>query len=86
MTSHLPEFFGGTCRFTAASAVSRMAVFAPSSNTKQLIIHEFMWDNESKVQSAWHTWEFPFEVAYAYFYGSELVVCFLGALRWLCAR
>ena len=76
VTSHLPEFFGGTCRFTAASAVSRMAVFAPSSNTKQLIIHEFMWDNESKVQSAWHTWEFPFEVAYAYFYGSELVVCF----------
>lgn len=76
VTSHLPSFFSGSCRFTAASAVSRMAVFAPSSNTKQLILHEFMWDNESKVQSAWNLWEFQLDVAYAYFYGGELIVCF----------
>lgn len=75
VTSHLPRFFDGQCRFTAASAVSRMAVFA-TSNTKQLVIHEFMWDNESKAQSAWHLWEFQLDVAYAYFYGSELIVCF----------
>ena len=76
VTSHLPNFFSGSCRFTAASAVSRMAVFAPAANTKQLIIHEFMWDNESKVQSAWHVWDFQLDVAYAYFYGSALIVCF----------
>lgn len=75
VTSHLPSFFDGPCRFTAASAVSRIAVFA-TSNTKQLIIHEFMWDNESKAQSAWHVWEFQLDVAYAYFYGGELIVCF----------
>lgn len=75
VTSHLPSFFDGPCRFTAASAVARLAVFAPS-NTKQLVVHEFMWDNESKAQSAWHLWEFQLDVAYAYFYGSELIVCF----------
>lgn len=81
VTAHLPKFFDGGCRFTAASAVSRIVVFAPSGNTKQLVIHEFMWDNESKVQSAWHLWEFQLDVAYAYFYGSELIVCFTRGTR-----
>lgn len=75
VTAHLPNFFKGKCRFTAASAVSRLALFAPE-NTKQLIVHEFMWDNESKVQSAWHVWDFQLDIAYAYFYGGELIVCF----------
>ena len=75
VTAHLPNFFQGKCRFTAASAVSRLALFAPE-NTKQLIVHEFMWDNESKVQSAWHVWDFQLDIAYAYFYGGELIVCF----------
>ena len=76
VTSHLPRYFDGRCRFTAASAVARMVVFAPSANSKHLIVHEYMWDNESKAQSAWHRWEFAHDVAYAYFYGSELIVCF----------
>lgn len=76
VTSHLPRYFDGRCRFTAASAVARMVVFAPSANTKHLVVHEYMWDNESKAQSAWHRWEFAHDVAHAYFYGSELVVCF----------
>lgn len=76
VTSHLPAYFNGRCRFAAASAVSRLCVFAPSGNTKELVVHEFLWDNESKAQSAWHRWVFEYDIASAYFYGSELIVCF----------
>ncbi len=71
-TPHLPKYFGGRCRFAVSSSVSNMALFAPSGDPYALTVHEYTWDGDQKVQSAWHRWTFEYPVATAYF-ASELV-------------
>ncbi|HVH93234.1 MAG TPA: hypothetical protein VM783_17855 [Candidatus Acidoferrum sp.] len=76
-TAHLPRFMGGRCRFTASSNVASIAMFAPSGDKKSLIIHEYHWDGDQKLQQAWHQWLFEYDVAYAYFASDEIVVMFV---------
>lgn len=76
-TVHLPKYFGGRCRFTASSSVAGMAMFAPSGDPRSLIVHEYQWDGDTKVQQAWHTWTFPYDIATAYF--SNDVICMVFA-------
>lgn len=71
-TAHLPKYMGGRCRFSVSSSVANMALFAPSGDKHSLIVHEYMWSGDEKVQSAWHRWTFPHEVACAYF-ASEII-------------
>lgn len=68
-TEHLPKYLAGRCRFGVSSSVANMAVFGPSRDTKTLVVHEYSWDGDEKVQRAWHQWRFPTEVAGAYFSG-----------------
>ena len=76
-TVHLPKYFGGRCRFTASSSVAGMAMFAPSGDPRSLVVHEYQWDGDQKVQQAWHTWTFPYDIATAYF--SNDVICMVFA-------
>jgi len=71
-TPHLPKYLGGRCRFSVSSSVANMALFAPSGDRQSLIVHEYAWDGDQKVQSAWHRWTFQHEVAAAYF-ASEII-------------
>jgi len=71
-TPHLPKYMGGRCRFSVASSVANLALFAPTGDKQSLIVHEYLWDGDQKVQSAWHRWTFEHEIACAYF-ASEIV-------------
>lgn len=75
-TPHLPKYMGGRCRFSVSSSVANMALFAPSGDMRSLIVHEYMWDGDQKVQQAWHTWTFPYDVATAYFAYDKIIVVF----------
>ena len=75
-TPHLPKYMGGRCRFSVSSSVANMALFAPSGDLRSLIVHEYMWDGDQKVQQAWHTWTFPYDVATAYFAYDKVIVVF----------
>ena len=75
-TPHLPKYMGGRCRFSVSSSVANMALFAPSGDLRSLIVHEYMWDGDRKVQQAWHTWTFPYDVATAYFAYDKVIVVF----------
>lgn len=76
-THHLPKYMGGYCRFTAASTVANIAVFAPSGDLRSLVVHEYLWDGDNKVQQAWHTWTFPLDIAAAHFALDKIVLLFL---------
>lgn len=71
-TPHLPKYMGGRCRWSVASSVANMALFAPTGDLNSLIVHEYLWDGDQKVQSAWHRWTFQYEIATAYF-ASEII-------------
>lgn len=75
-TPHLPKYMGGRCRFSVSSSVASMALFAPSGDPYSLIVHEYQWNGDEKVQQAWHTWTFPYPVAIAYFAFDRIVLGF----------
>ena len=76
-TPHLPKYMGGRCRFAVSSGVASMALFAPSGDTYSLVVHEYHWDGDQKVQQAWHMWTFRYPVAAAYFASDMIVLAFV---------
>lgn len=72
-TPHLPKYMPGRCRFAVSSSVASMALFAPSGDPRTLLVHEYHWDGDSKVQQAWHKWTFEYDIEAAYF-ATDLIV------------
>lgn len=75
-TVHLPKYFGGRCRFSAASSVASIAVFGSTGDANALFVHEYLWDGDQKVQQAWHQWSFEYPIKFAYFAYDRLVLGF----------
>ena len=73
-TGHLPEYFGGDIRLTAASNVVNMCVFAGSAKPYELYVHEYQWASEGKQQAAWHRWVMPISVVGLHFAREKLIV------------
>lgn len=76
-TAHLPRYLPGVCRFSVASSVANMVLFAPSGDKNSLIVHEYTWGDTNKVQQAWHRWTFKYPVAAVYFSGQLVHVLFV---------
>ena len=76
-TPHLPKYMGGRCRFAVSSGVASLALFSPSGDPHTLIVHEYHWDGDSKVQQAWHQWTFAYPIACAYFASDVVVLVFI---------
>lgn len=77
-TAHLPKYMAGRCRFSVSSSVANMVLFAPTNDRTALIVHEYTWQGDQKVQQAWHKWTFPYKVAAAYFSGQTIHVLFVN--------
>lgn len=75
-TSHLPKYMGGRCRFAVSSNTANMALFAPTGERNSLIVHEYLWAGDEKVQQAWHKWTFAYDIAYAYFANDRVILLF----------
>lgn len=76
-TAHLPKYMGGVCRFGVSSSVASMVLFGPSSDPKSLIVYEYQWDGDTKAQQAWHTWNFEWPIATAYFSNETINILFV---------
>lgn len=76
-TPHLPKYMGGRCRFAVSSGVASLALFSPSGDPSTLVVHEYHWDGDSKVQQAWHQWTFEYPIACAYFASDVVVLAFI---------
>lgn len=76
-TAHLPKYMGGQCRFGVSSSVASMVMFAPSRDPTSLIVYEYSWDGDTKVQQAWHTWRFRYPIAAAYFSNESVNIIFI---------
>ena len=76
-TPHLPKYMGGRCRFAVSSGVASLALFSPSGDPYSLVVHEYHWDGDSKVQQAWHQWTFEYPIACAYFASDVVVLAFV---------
>jgi len=77
VTAHLPKYLPGRCRFSVASSVANLVLFATDRDLRTLIVHEYQWNGADKVQQAWHRWTFPYDIADAFFTGSEINFLFM---------
>ncbi|CBW54802.1 putative tail tubular protein B [Pantoea phage LIMElight] len=73
-TGHIPEYFAGDVRVTAASNVVNMCVFTGSRDTSVIYVHEYQWSSDGKVQAAWHRWTMPQPVVSLHFAREKLVI------------
>ncbi|APU03183.1 tail protein [Ralstonia phage phiAp1] len=79
VTAHLPKYLAGRCRFAVSSSVANIAVFGQTNDPYSVIVHEYLWQGDQKVQQAWHRWTFPYPVADAFFTGSDINLLFYNA-------
>lgn len=75
-TPHLPGYMQGRCRFAVSSSVSGMVVFGSSIERDTLVVHEYTWQGDTKVQQSWHKWTFRWPISYVYFSGAKLQIVF----------
>lgn len=78
VTAHLPKYLPGRCRFAVSSSVAGMVLFASTRDFRTLVVHEYLWSNMDKVQQAWHKWTFPYDIADAFFSGSDITLIFVN--------
>jgi len=77
ITQHLPLYMPGRCRFGVSSSTASVALFSPSGDDHALIVHEYYWDGDTKIQQAWHQWVFPYPIAAAYFATDKVILIFV---------
>lgn len=79
-TSHLPKYIAGPVRFLSTSSTTGIVVVG-TSNLRELVVHEYLWQGGEKVHAAWHKWSFPQDITGAYFRGDRLILLFHVAGR-----
>lgn len=75
-TAHLPKYMGGRCRFSVASSIAGLSLFAPSGDLRSLLVYEYLWSGDEKILQAWHTWTFPYDIASAHFAFDKVILVF----------
>lgn len=62
ITTHIPKYIRGKLRLTAGGTNAGAVVFGSTEMLNSLVVHQYHFSSEGKVQQAWHTWEFPYPV------------------------
>lgn len=62
ITTHIPKYLNGRIRLAAGATSAGMAVFGVTGNAQTLVVHQYHFTSEGKVQQAWHRWEFPYPI------------------------
>ena len=62
ITTHIPKYIRGKLRLTAGGTNAGAVVFGSTGALNSLVVHQYHFSSEGKVQQAWHTWEFPYPV------------------------
>lgn len=66
ISAHLPQYMPGVIRQSTASTTSNSVVLVADGDARSLFVQNYLWTDQ-KVQSAWHTWTSPYDVACTWF-------------------
>lgn len=74
-TVHLPKYIPGRIMKMVVSSVSNTAFILHSGDRNTLIVHEFLWGQDSKkAQNAYHKWVFPSSVLGVHVSSEEVIL------------
>jgi hypothetical protein len=77
VTAHVPNYILGNIVRIAVSTTEEFAVVQTDAGTNALWVYQWKWDQNSKVQSAWHEWTFDVAPVAADFVADVLYLVFL---------
>jgi hypothetical protein len=66
LSSNTPRYIKGEITGMASAGNSKILLIQTDDNSNTLYVYNFLWRGQEKLQSAWHKWEFPFEVKHVY--------------------
>lgn len=72
LTDHIPLYATGVCTTLASSTTNNMVVMC--SDSKEMLINQFLWRGDERPLMAFHKWELPYKVMYAQFLQEYLVL------------
>lgn len=67
VTQHAKEYIVGTAKHLACSSNYDMLLVHTDTDRNVVYVYQYIWADQEKVLSAWHKWEFPYEVVYSFF-------------------
>lgn len=73
-TVHIPKYMAGRVYSASTSTVGNMVVMGCTNNLDSLIVYEYQWGADEKLQSAWHTWQFSLNILGFHFAREKLVL------------
>lgn len=76
VTQHIPKYMPGRIVKCVSSTNVGMVLCKLSGDTKSLFVHQYKWDNDSKLQGAWHQWSFPYDVCTVWFANDKILIAF----------
>lgn len=67
ISAHIPRYIPGVIRQATASTTNNSLVLVSTSDPRSMFVQEYLWSADEKVQSAWHQWTTPADIACTWF-------------------
>ncbi|BEQ12899.1 putative putative tubular protein B [Pseudomonas phage Ep4] len=67
VSAHIPQYMPGVVRQAAASTTSNSVAVLCDGDARTVFVQNYLWSDDKKVQSAWHSWTTPYDVACVWF-------------------
>lgn len=58
LTSHIPRYVAGSCRSICSNSGVSSGYFLSSIALREVLVNEYLWAGDERVQNAWHKWNF----------------------------
>lgn len=71
LTDHIPLYAKGLCTHIAGSTTNNFLVF--TSDTTEVLIHQFLWSGDTRPHLAFHKWILPNVVRHTFVLGDKVV-------------
>lgn len=72
LTDHIPLYATGVCTGMAVSSTNKMVVFTSDSN--ELLVNQFLWSGDERLQLAFHKWVYPNRILHIDFSQEYMII------------
>lgn len=84
ITDYVSKFIPGRCKQILASPNLNTMIIRTFDDLTKLFIYDWLWQDNQKVQSAWHYWQMDGDVLYVFYIQDTLYVVYrIGSITYL---
>lgn len=76
ITDYISKYITGKCKQMLASPSLNTMMIRTFTNLNKIYIYDWLWQDNQKVQSAWHTWIMDGDVLYIFYIDDQLYIVY----------